>query len=96
MRLLLVLLAITAVLVGCSKGGESASTTRGEGSAATGQAAAKVEACAEHGVGTTLCTRCNPALAAAFKAKGDWCPEHDRPESQCVLCNPELAQLGVK
>ena len=50
----------------------------------------------EHGVKKSLCTRCNPKLAAVFKAKGDWCAEHERPESQCVLCHPELAKEGVK
>ncbi len=50
----------------------------------------------EHGVKTTLCTRCNPKLEAVYKAKGDWCGEHNRPESQCVLCNSELAEKGVK
>lgn len=50
----------------------------------------------DHGVKKTLCTRCNPKLAAVFKAKGDWCGEHERPESQCALCHPDLAQKGVK
>ncbi|NMO14617.1 hypothetical protein HPC49_03835 [Pyxidicoccus fallax] len=50
----------------------------------------------EHGVQKTLCTRCNPKLAAVFKSKGDWCPEHDRPESQCSICHPDLAKKGVK
>lgn len=50
----------------------------------------------EHGVQKSLCTRCNPKLAAVFKAKGDWCAEHERPESQCALCHPDLAQKGVK
>ena len=50
----------------------------------------------EHGVQQSLCTRCNPKLAAVYKAKGDWCAEHDRPESQCSLCHPELAKQGVK
>ncbi len=50
----------------------------------------------EHGVQKSLCTRCNPKLAAVFKAKGDWCAEHERPESQCVLCHPDLARQGVK
>ncbi|XXF78543.1 hypothetical protein P2318_01940 [Myxococcaceae bacterium GXIMD 01537] len=50
----------------------------------------------EHGVQKSLCTRCNPKLAAVFKAKGDWCPEHERPESQCILCSPDLAKKGVK
>ncbi len=46
--------------------------------------------CAEHAVPESMCTRCNPALVAAFKATGDWCPEHGVPESQCLLCNPGL------
>ncbi|NTX40644.1 hypothetical protein HUA74_39045 [Myxococcus sp. CA051A] len=50
----------------------------------------------EHGVQKSLCTRCNPKLAAVFKAKGDWCAEHERPESQCSLCHPDLAKKGVK
>jgi hypothetical protein len=50
----------------------------------------------EHGVQKSLCTRCNPKLAAVYKAKGDWCGEHQRPESQCAICHPELAKEGVK
>ena len=46
--------------------------------------------CGEHQVPESLCTRCNPALAAAFKATGDWCNEHGLPESQCLICNPDL------
>ncbi len=46
--------------------------------------------CSEHEVPESLCTRCDPALIAAFKATNDWCPEHERPESQCLICNPEL------
>jgi hypothetical protein len=68
-------------------------------SAAAPAAAAKqsgaVETC-EHGVKKSICTRCNPKLAAVFKAKGDWCAEHERPESQCARCHPELAKAGVK
>lgn len=60
---------------------------------ATGEAA---KATCEHGVQKTLCTRCNPKLAAVYKAKGDWCEEHHRAESQCVICNPKLAEKGVK
>lgn len=56
------------------------------------QAAAKCE----HGVKSTICTRCNPKLEAVYKSKGDWCPEHSRPETQCVLCHPELAVKGVQ
>lgn len=55
----------------------------------------KAEKC-EHGVKKSVCTRCNPKLAAVFKKKGDWCGEHQRPESQCAVCNPELAKEGVK
>lgn len=94
MRPILVLLLVL-LSFGCSKQEKSASTPPREGAAGKGQPVAQAEKC-EHGVATTLCTRCNAALAPAFKAKGDWCVEHDRPESQCVLCNPELAQLGVK
>lgn len=50
----------------------------------------------EHGVKKTLCTRCNPKLAAVFKAKGDWCVEHERPESQCAICHPHLKKQGIK
>jgi hypothetical protein len=46
--------------------------------------------CQEHEVPESMCTQCNPSLAAAFKATGDWCPEHGLPESQCRLCNPDL------
>ena len=46
--------------------------------------------CVEHEVPETLCTRCNPELAAAFKATGDWCQAHGVPESQCRQCNPSL------
>ena len=56
---------------------------------------AAAEKC-EHGVKKSVCTRCNPKLAAVFKAKNDWCAEHERPESQCVLCNPALKEQGVK
>lgn len=46
--------------------------------------------CGEHQVPESQCTRCDPALAAAFKATGDWCEEHGLPESQCRECNPGL------
>ncbi len=46
--------------------------------------------CDEHAVPESQCTRCNPALAAAFKASNDWCDEHGLPESQCTACNPSL------
>lgn len=46
--------------------------------------------CGEHQVPESLCTRCNPSLAAAFKATDDWCEEHALPESQCRICNPAL------
>ena len=46
--------------------------------------------CGEHQVPESMCTRCNPALIAAFKATGDWCEEHALPESQCTICNPDL------
>ena len=53
--------------------------------------------CAEHGVAEALCTRCNPAVIAAFKATRDWCAGHNIPESQCTICNPGLLVVkGVK
>ncbi|MFH1719042.1 MAG: hypothetical protein ABIF19_16940, partial [Planctomycetota bacterium] len=51
--------------------------------------------CAEHGVPESICVRCNPALAAAFKAKGDWCAGHNVPESQCSICNPGLGAAST-
>lgn len=52
--------------------------------------------CDAHGVKKTICARCKPKLAAAFKAKGDWCAEHERPESQCAICKPALKKEGVR
>jgi hypothetical protein len=46
--------------------------------------------CGEHAVPESQCTRCHPALAAAFKATNDWCEEHGLPESNCLKCNPSL------
>lgn len=57
---------------------------------------ASAKKCDAHGVKKTICARCKPKLAAAFKAKGDWCAEHDRPESQCAICKPALKKEGVK
>ena len=85
-RVAAVLLALTSV---------PAVAAPPSGGSAPGATPAAAETCA-HGVKKSLCTRCNPKLAAVFKAKGDWCGEHERPESQCVLCHPELAKKGVK
>ena len=52
--------------------------------------------CDAHGVKKTICARCKPKLATAYKSKGDWCSEHERPESQCAICHPELKKQGVK
>ena len=68
----------------------------GEATGATPTSAPAEKPKCEHGVQKTLCTRCNPKLAAVFKAKGDWCGEHERPESQCSLCHDELKKKGVK
>ncbi len=96
-----VLAALTtlgALELGCgpepSKSGENAASE----SPAAGQQHADASVlpgsyedwCSEHEVPETLCTRCNPELAAAFKATGDWCAEHGVPESQCRQCNPNL------
>src|SRR5690606_30016771 len=49
----------------------------------------------QHRLPPTLCTKCNPALAAVFQAKGDWCSEHGFPESFCPICNPDAAVPDV-
>lgn len=79
--------------IGCK--GEGSSASAPASTAANAATAATPEKC-EHGVQKDICTRCNPALAVAFKAKNDWCNEHERAESQCVLCHPDLAQKGIK
>lgn len=96
---LLVALAFASISIAC-KSGDTGAARPAEASktatAAAGHAPANVEPgshedwCGEHGVPESMCTRCNPALVAAFKATGDWCEEHGLPESQCKLCNPEL------
>ncbi len=45
----------------------------------------------EHNMPPTLCTKCNPALAAVFQARGDWCESHGFPESLCRICNPDAS-----
>lgn len=89
-RIAIVAAALTATPVLAGEGHAHGAATAG------GQAQAKTQVTCQHGVARTLCTRCNPKLAAVFKAKGDWCGEHERPESQCVPCHPELAKKGVK
>ena len=103
-RLVFVPIALLAVmvLVGCpttdqsvqkSQPGRESTKPSGQ---EQGHASAKAKPgshedwCGEHQVPESLCTRCNPALIAAFKATGDWCEEHKLPESQCLLCNPDL------
>lgn len=91
----LVALQMLAV-VGCKDQTPAPAATTAAAPASTTTAAdATAEKC-EHGVQKDICTRCNPALAVAFKAKNDWCDEHNRAESQCVECHPELAQRGIK
>jgi hypothetical protein len=69
----------------------SASPAGGPGHAQAGAVPGSYEDwCGEHHVPESLCTRCHPALIAAFKATGDWCAEHGLPESQCLACNPDL------
>lgn len=104
MKIVLPLIALVAMLAGCSKEAANedppAEAARegaaAAGAASRGHAPADVEPgshedwCGEHGVPETQCTRCNPELTAAFKATGDWCAEHGLPESQCTICNPEI------
>ncbi|HEU5074041.1 MAG TPA: hypothetical protein VFU02_07705 [Polyangiaceae bacterium] len=92
---------VTFTLGACDKAGDAepvaaaSSSTRAPG-ADLAHAPAGVEPgsyedwCGEHQVPESLCSRCNPALIAAFKATGDWCEEHSLPESQCKICNPDL------
>ncbi len=47
--------------------------------------------CGGHALPESMCTKCNPELAAGFKAKGDWCEAHGFPESACPTCNPMQA-----
>lgn len=95
-----VLLVLGIASFGCSRQSDSAavagkSTTQGADTAA--HAASDVvpgsyeDWCLEHAVPESVCTRCDPTLAAAFKATNDWCAEHGLPESQCLRCNPELS-----
>ncbi len=73
-------------------GGHSEDDGHGHGAPATALAAAgeMSDWCSEHRVPESLCTLCQPGLAAKFKESGDWCVEHDIPESHCRLCNPGL------
>lgn len=95
-RLLVVPLALGIVIAGC--GQETKQTGKPEGTvpASAVHAASNVapgsheDWCEEHQVPETACTRCDPALIAAFKATKDWCEEHGVPESQCQACNPDL------
>jgi hypothetical protein len=93
------LAAALSILNGCKSEPSSSPATPGAASAAVEKAQHASPAatpgshedwCAEHQVPESQCTRCNPALIAAFKATGDWCEEHAMPESQCKLCNPDL------
>ncbi|MFY2558019.1 hypothetical protein ACN469_10345 [Corallococcus terminator] len=84
LSVLVALLTVSPVLAETPKAPEKSQTSEAE------------KPKCEHGVQKSLCTRCNPKLAAVFKAKGDWCAEHERPESQCSLCHPDLAKKGVK
>jgi len=86
---------ISLTLLACDKKQEAtASGAAASGHAEHAPAGAKPGSyedwCGEHQVPESLCTRCNPSLAAAFKATGDWCQEHGLPESQCKICNPSL------
>ena len=69
---------------------ESAKTTTAEHGLPGAAPGSHEDWCGGHQVAESMCTQCNPALAAAFKATGDWCAEHGLPESQCRLCNPNL------
>jgi hypothetical protein len=87
---MLALYLCLAVSGGCSKADGDSAHPAGEHSAEGAVPGSHEDWCGEHAVPESKCTRCDPALAAAFKATGDWCAEHGLPESQCLQCNPEL------
>lgn len=90
--------ALTLAAAGCDRDGDpepssdepQAEHAHQEHAAAGVEPGSHEDWCGEHAVPESMCTRCNPALIAAFQATGDWCAEHDRPESQCLICNPDL------
>ena len=88
--------ALVLVVLGVAAPALAQSAPRKTTPPAAGKAPAQDATCDEHGVKKSICSRCNPKLAAVYKAKGDWCQEHDRAESQCAICNPELKKKGVK
>jgi hypothetical protein len=85
---------VAALLAGCSNEGSHEGHAHDDPAATHGAAGAvpgsHEDWCGEHAVPESKCTRCNPALVAAFKATNDWCAEHGLPESQCLTCNPDL------
>lgn len=95
-RAIFIVFAGAHVLVGCKEApaGDSAKAASVAPDVKHAPAGAKPGShedwCDEHAVPESLCTRCNPKLAAAFKASGDWCEEHGLPESQCKVCHPDL------
>jgi len=84
----ILLLALLVPLLACRD--KTAVTSTGGHAASDAVPGSHEDWCGEHAVPESLCTRCDAALAAAFKATGDWCAEHGLPESQCLACNPEL------
>jgi endonuclease I len=103
-RFIIVIAAVAALALGCSKSEPSKSEPSKAESAKPKAAPVDVhdhatadvvagsheDWCGEHAVPESQCSRCNPDLVAAFKATGDWCDEHGLPESQCLKCNPDL------
>lgn len=92
MKCLSVLFAFAFVIsaAACNKSTESVPAPKGAHAAADVTPGSHEDWCDEHGVAESQCTRCQPALIAAFKATNDWCAEHGLPESQCLKCHPEL------
>lgn len=93
-RMMLALFAALALAsTECSKSSDTAVAMPG-GAETHGAVAVKPGShedwCSEHAVPESLCSRCHPELAAAFKATNDWCEEHGLPESHCLKCNPKL------
>lgn len=90
------LLALMLSLMGaCPQGDDSRTPVQTESAAAVTQEVVPAKLCRAHGVESSLCTHCNPALIAVFKARGDWCKAHQFPESLCPICNAKGGERAI-
>lgn len=87
-RLLGLVVAPVLMFAACNQDSEAPRSVASE-AAPPAAAQPAVDRC-EHGMPPTICSKCNPALAAVYQSKGDWCPEHGFPESLCPICKPDV------